>query len=174
MRKPIALAIGLVVFSIGGSLGAAPLVSTGPERAKECLHVNQHVYEVCYAYVVNDSAGALWWYYKYAHSPNPARALAARNRLESRYTGQARRLVEGRVAAKWPKKSETEVALPRITIVSVVSDLVNNQAILVTSETWRVTNKAGKIIYSETMRHHIRVQRVQGLILHKWVVTLIN
>lgn len=136
--------------------------------AKACTHYKEHVFEICTAYVANSSLGALWWYYKFGHSANPARATAAHNRLASRYYQPALGVIERRTA-KW---GETEVALPLFEIDSVDSNLSANRAILKTHEKWRVKNKAGRVLYRDdgSRAHWVTMCRTSGLVLHKWVV----
>lgn len=175
MYKVAILVASVIVFGAGATpLNATPNQPGKLPESTSCLQVSDHIFEVCTAYFANCSFAALVPYYKYGRSANTARVIEARNRLESRYTGVARKIIESRVNA-WPK-GETDVSLPKISLVSVTSSLATNKASIVTRETWTVkSHKSGRTIYKEVNRlHRTTMQRVQGLLLHKWVVTAIR
>jgi hypothetical protein len=138
-----------------------------------CLHYAGHVYEACFAYVVNDSTLALRKYYQLGRSRDSNRAAGAGEDLAYRYRGSALNLIQRRVA-HWPK-GENVVVLPRISIVSATSSLATNTARLTTRETWTVRTTSGRLLYRESNRtHRIKMARVQGNFLHVWVVTAID
>lgn len=133
-----------------------------------CAHGNRH-YEVCTAYIANASLAARYPFYQFGSSGNTARRLAATNRLESRYTGQARAELESQVA-DWPPNVSARIPNISIRMVTVSSD--ENSATLVTREGWRVTSSSGAVLFVETDQEHtVHMARVPGLVLHKWVVT---
>lgn len=133
-----------------------------------CAHFKGHLYEACFAYVFNDSALALRGYYA-----DPSKTGDALEGFLYRYRAQARSLIAGRVAG-WPPGRNT-VGLPKITILKASSSLVTNTAQLTTQETWRVTDSSGNLVYAENNRlHQISMARVQGKLLHIWVVTAIR
>lgn len=171
MRK---LAILVTAAALGASLlGLHASAGNVTGNDHPCLHNTGHVYEACFAYVVNDSNWALVRYYAKAHSADPSRAGGVLEDFQYRYRGSARQLIAGRVAA-WPS-GENIVAVPRITIINASSSLLSNSASLTTRETWRVTANSGQVLYAENNRlHHISMSRVQGKLLHIWVVTSIS
>ncbi len=139
-----------------------------PGTLQQCLKYQGHVYEVCYAYIVNSSLGALLPYYAYAHSGNLTAGKIVSNHLEKRYVGQARQVVVERVRGL--PRGKFEIGLPFIKIVSVSSD--GNNAQLTTEETWQVHDQAGNVVYQENgLRHQVSMQRVPSYVLHKWVVS---
>lgn len=173
MRK-VLCAVTMTGAALALPLGGGAAQASVTDTLRACLRYEGRAYEVCTAYVGNSSLLALVPYYKWANSSNPARAVAVTNRLRSRYYGAARRLIAGRVNG-WPA-GENKVSIPLFTILSVSSDLEHNRAILRTRETWRVRTKSnGRTIYREIGRpHRITMKRVQGLVLHKWVVSAIR
>jgi hypothetical protein len=58
-----------------------------------CAHFARHQYEVCYAYVVNDTWLARMPYYKFGR--DPVLGPPALTRLQSRFYGAARRFIIG-------------------------------------------------------------------------------
>lgn len=177
-----ASALGL----FGYQFSAAPVRSNSAEAAASsaslapatdslypCLQYQNHVYEVCTAYITNASLAVLIPYYKYAHSPDAALRRYVTYRLGSRYTGAANSLMQRRVA-NWPPGTH-EVSLPSISVLSANSSLQTNTATLVTREDWTVTDQNGRIIYQETGQlHTITLRRVPSYVLHKWVVSDIH
>lgn len=158
--------------TVGGNGPSA--VAAARVSAKACLHTDRHQYEVCTAYVANASYLARLPYYKFGHSADADLARTFRERLESRYTGTARAMIE-RQTAGWPGPSELDVFLPTIQIdsVSVSADL--SHAALTTHESWLVRTESGKALFEERdVAHVITLARVPGLVLHKWVVTAIR
>jgi hypothetical protein len=138
-----------------------------------CAHFSGHLYEACFAYLINDSGIALRNFYANAHSADSSQAGDSLEDFHYRFRGQARTLITGRVA-KWPK-GRNIVGIPTISIVKASSSLVTNTARLTTRETWRVVTSAGKVLYSEpSLVHHITMARVRGKFLHIWVVTSIT
>jgi hypothetical protein len=140
--------------------------------ARTCFRFDNRQYEVCTAYVFNCSLTARLPYYKFGSSDNAARRSAALNRLESRYRSAALTYITGQVR-NWP--STVDVSVPRIEIKAVTVSSDQNRAVLRTQESWGVTTASGRNLFSENSRGHIiRMQRVPGLVLHKWVVTSIQ
>jgi hypothetical protein len=157
--------------------------STAAQAA--CARFSQHEYEVCFAYLVNDTLLARVPFYQGSRSQAPGyyHAIlegcvgqtlgeAAKCRLWSRYYDPARAALEQQVAG-WP--GDVDVDFPRVSIVAVQSDLGTNTAIIQTQETWRVTAADGTVLFAENNQPHtITLRRVQGLALHKWVVISIK
>src|SRR6266480_4539038 len=124
--------------------------------SRGCEHFSRHQYEVCYAYLVNDSLLARVPYYEVGRQPvlgSPALA-----RLKSRYYGPAQRLLIGQTKG-WP--SHVDVSPPRIQIIGPVSVSANlATATIHTIETWMVRaeppagSKAGRLLFAETDAHH--------------------
>jgi hypothetical protein len=138
-----------------------------------CAHYSGHLYEACFAYIVNDSDLALRSFYADGRSYDSARAADVLEDFRYRYRGQARGLIANRAAA-WPRGHNT-VPVPSISITSASSSLVTDTAQLTTRETWRVTTSSGRVLYTDPGRlHHISMARVQGKVLHIWVVTAIR
>lgn len=166
----------VAVLAAAAVTGLVATPSATPRQAgtiSACAHYAGHLYEACFAYVVNDSGKVLRKFYAEGHSADTSQAGDALEDFHYRYRGQARSLVAQRVA-KWPK-GRNIVAVPRITIIKASSSLVNNTAQLTTRETWRVTTTSGKVLYAENNRlHDISMRRVQGKLLHIWVVTSIS
>lgn len=127
--------------------------------------------EVCIAYTVNASVGSRLLFYKYGRSLNDARASAALHRLESRYSGQALAYVINQVA-DWPR-GNVNVSAPTITILSVTVTKDQNYATLRTQEDWTV-QRSGNDLLSDEGTFEVHMQRVEGLFLHKWIVTAIQ
>jgi hypothetical protein len=137
---------------------------------KACFSLRDRHLEICTAYVVNASLAARLPYYKYGRSPIPSRAKVALDRLQSRYSGRAVNSVQSQASA-WPA-DETDVSIPSIRVnkVSVSSD--ENLATLQTQERWEVKTPDGTVLFRETgANHEITMERLPGLVLHKWVVT---
>ncbi|MCW3005359.1 MAG: hypothetical protein JWQ20_4657 [Conexibacter sp.] len=162
-----------------------PEITSKSEVDNQCLTFSEHAYEVCTAYLFNASLDARLPFYKLGRSTGVGyyKAIlegctgrsagpAATCRLKSRYYGQAQSYLLAQTAG-WP--DEVDVSLPRISIEGVDSDLAANTAVLSTTETWQVRTKSGDILFAESGQHHtITMKRIQGLILHKWVVTSIQ
>jgi hypothetical protein len=151
----------------------ASLVSRG------CENFSRHQYEVCYAYLVNDSLLARVPYYEVSREPM-LRQLAL-TRLKSRYYGAAQRFII-RQAAHWPR--QVDVSVPVIRIVGPVKVSANlRTATIHTIETWlvRADGRPGRVLYSErNARHTIWLERTPTMLcllghcLHKWVVIRIR
>jgi hypothetical protein len=152
------------------AVAAPPVAESSSERT--CLRFDNRQYEVCSAYVFNCSLAARLPYYKFGSSDNAARRSAALNRLESRYRSGALTYITRQVR-NWP--ATVDVSVPHISIKTVTVSSDQNRAVLRTRESWNVTTKNGGNLFSETSQPHIiRMQRVPGLVLHKWVVTSIQ
>lgn len=169
MKRMITAVLMALVMAVAPVAAASAQASTMTQD-DPCLHYTNHEYEVCTAYIANSSLAVLVPYYKYARSTNTTLQRYVTYRLGSRYTGSAYNTITSRVSG-WPMGS-FDVAVPRISILSVNSSLQTNTATLTTQETWRVENKQDKPIYQESNQlHTVTMQRVPSYILHKWVVT---
>ena len=150
--------------------------------SRGCEHFSRHQYEVCYAYLVNDSLLARVPYYEVGRQP--VLGPAALTRLKSRYYGATRRLIIDQTNS-WPRY--VDVSVPSIRIVGAVMVSANlATATIHTIETWLVRaephgNKPGRVLFAETnARHTISLDRtptilcLAGHCLHKWVVVRIQ
>jgi len=151
--------------------------------SRGCAHLQRHQYEVCYAYVVNDTWLARVPYYKFGRDAVLGRS--ALTRLKSRYYGPAQRFIIGQTSG-WPR--HVDVPAPRIRIVGQVAVSANlATATLHTIETWLVRvksssgGKLGQALFAETSVHHtITLDRTPTMLclgghcLHKWVVVRIR
>lgn len=156
---------------------SASLVSRG------CAHFSRHQYEVCYAYLINDSLLGRLPFYLAGHEPG-LRQLAL-TRLESRFYGPARRMIIRQVR-KWPRK--VDVAVPVIRIVGPVRVSAHlRTATIHTIETWlvraerRANGRPDRVLFAERdARHTILLERTPTMLcllghcLHKWVVVRIR
>lgn len=150
-----------------------------------CASLVQGELEVCTAYVLNASLESRLTYYKLGRSTavgyykavqerctGKTAGTAAGCRLQSRYYGAALSQLQSQ-AELWP--AEVDVSFPRISISSVAVDASGDIANIKTTETWNVKTRSGEILFAETGKiHTVALKRVQGLVLHKWVVTEIN
>jgi len=175
------LAVACIWLSSCGSLATAPQAPVSVSRG--CAHFQRHQYEVCYAYVVNDTVLARVPYYEFGR--DPTLGPAALTRLESRFYGPARWSII-RQARGWPR--HVDVSAPQIHIIGQVSVSANlATATLHTVETWLVRaesgpgGKPGRVLFAEKDAHlTITLQRtptmlcLTGHCLHKWVVVLIR
>ncbi len=140
------------------------------ESGSACLGLSDRRLEVCTAYVFNSSLAARLPYYKYGRSPNSARSKAALDRLESRYSGSALAQIQAQVRG-WPV-GETNIDVPIVRVESLSVSTDGNQAVLTTRESWEVKRAGETLLFKEQgARHVIKLERVPGLVLHKWVVT---
>jgi hypothetical protein len=151
--------------------------------SRGCEHFSRHQYEVCYAYIVNDSLLARVPYYEVGRQP--VLGPPALTRLESRYYGQARRFLIAQTKG-WPR--HVDVSVPSIRIVGPVTVSANlATATITTVETWlvraepRAGSPSGRVLFAETgARHTIWLDRtptilcLAGHCLHKWVVVRIR
>jgi hypothetical protein len=159
--------------SLGDHSRSGPLVSV----SRGCAHFHRHEYEVCYAYMVNDTYLARVPYYRVGRDPSLRQS--ARTRLASRYYNPARRFLI-RQARSWPR--HVDVSAPHIRIVGHVVVSANlATATLHTIETWRVRTESGRLLFAETNKHHtITLHRTPTMLcalghcLHKWVVVRIR
>jgi hypothetical protein len=161
----------------------APGSDTPSLVSRGCEHLSRHQYEVCYAYLVNDSLLARVPYYK--EGRQPALGPPALTRLKSRYYGAARRFIIDQTKG-WPR--QVDVSVPNIRIVGPVQVSANlATATIHTIETWRVRakpqagSKSGRVLFAETnARHTVSLDRtptilcLAGHCLHKWVVVRIR
>jgi hypothetical protein len=181
-RAATAFACVIAVAGAGCSAVTTLGSDTSTLAAPGCLHLSRHQYEVCYAYVVNDSLLARLPYYRFGR--DPAAGPAALARLKSRYYGAARRFITAQTRG-WPHDVVVSVPAIRITGVAVSANLAT--AVIHTVETWRVRaepgagGKPGRILFAEAgVRHTVALERtptvlcVAGHCLHKWVVMQIR
>jgi hypothetical protein len=188
MTRPVRLAVMMGACLIAAACTSGPVPSApGPDTSallsRGCEHFIRHQYEVCYAYLVNDSLLARVPYYEVGRQPTLG-SLAV-TRLKSRYYGPAQRLLIGQTRG-WP--SHVDVSVPSIRIVGPVSVAANlATATIHTIETWVVRaepsagSKVGRVLFAETGAHHtITLDRtptilcLAGHCLHKWVVVQIR
>jgi len=145
--------------------------------SSSCSNFNRHQYEVCFAYVVNDTLLARVPWYKSGRSPDLGPAV--KTRLESRFYGAARSMLEEQTRT-WPQ--QVEVSPPKISIVGKVHVTGNlSTATIHTVETWLVRTQSGRVLFSQNSVHNtITLDRVPtqlcafGHCLHKWVVVKID
>lgn len=152
-------------------VAAAVFGSSPADTPGACGRLEARRIEVCTAYVANATLASRVPFYTFARD-TAARARAARFRLESRYTGRARARIEAQVRS-WPA-GRSDVDVPRVEIVSLSVSADGSSAALVTRETWRVETEAGRVLFAEQKRRHVvGLRRLEGIVLHKWVVTSI-
>jgi hypothetical protein len=161
----VALITGAIFYADTSARGEMAAVST---IDRPCASFQARHLEVCTAYVFNASLGARWPFYHYATSGNAAQVVAATNRLASRYYGAAFDQIVSQTVG-WP--SQVDVSPPTIRILSMDVSPDQNFATLTTVESWDVHTENGTPLFQESNQPHtIQMQRVPGLILHKWVV----
>ncbi len=183
--RPVVAGVACWVIAAcsGGAIAPAPGSDASSLVSRGCAHVSRHQYEVCYAYVVNDSLLARVPYYKVGRQPQLG--PAALTRLESRFYGQARRFIVDQTKG-WPR--QVDIPVPSIRIVGPVTvspDLAT--ATIHTIETWLVRaappagGRTGRVLFAETnTRHTIVLDRTPTMLcaaghcLHKWVVVQIR
>ena len=177
------LAAACVWLSSCASLGTAAPQAPPVSVSRGCAHLQRHQYEVCYAYVVNDTFLARVPYYELGR--DPTLGPSALTRLKSRFYGPAARSVI-RQTGGWPR--HVDVSPPQIRIVGPVSVSANlATATLHTVETWLVRaesgpgGKQGRVLFAEKDAHlTITLHRtptmlcLAGHCLHKWVVVRIR
>ena len=177
------LAVACIWLSSCGSLGTASPQARPVSVSRGCAHFQRHQYEVCYAYVVNDTVLARVPYYEFGR--DPALGPAALTRLDSRFYGPARWSII-RQARGWPR--HVDVSAPQIRIIGRVSVSANlATATLHTVETWLVRaesgpgGKPGRVLFAEKDAHlTITLHRTPTMLclgghcLHKWVVVRIR
>jgi len=188
MTRLLRPAMAAIVCAIAAACASVPVLpepgsSTPSVVSRGCEHLSRHQYEVCYAYIVNDSLLARVPYYQVGRQP--VLGPLALTRLESRYYGQARRfLIEQ--TKHWPRR--VDVAVPDIRIVGAVTVSANlGTATITTVETWMVRaepsagSPSGRVLFAQTdARHTIWLDRtptilcLAGHCLHKWVVVRIR
>lgn len=188
MTRLVRLAIMMAACLTAAACASGPAPSasgtdTSSLLSRGCEHFSRHQYEVCYAYLVNDSLLARVPYYEVGRqSVLGPPALA---RLKSRYYGPAQRFLIDQTK-RWP--SQVDVSTPSIQIIGPVSVSANlATATIHTIETWLVRaqpppgSKAGRVLFAETGAHHtIILDRtptilcLAGHCLHKWVVVQIR
>lgn len=95
----------LAILVVSAVLGAGLVgvhASASTTTSRPCLHYAGHVYEACFAYVVNDSSLALGRYYANVRGADSSKAGDALEDFRYRYRDSARQLIASRVAA-WPR-----------------------------------------------------------------------
>lgn len=188
MTKLLGLAMAAGMCAIAAACSSVPVLpesgsSTPSVVSRGCEHLSRHQYEVCYAYIVNDSLLARVPYYQVGRQP--VLGPLAVTRLDSRYYGKARRLLIEQTKG-WPRR--VDVSVPAIRIVGPVTVSANlATATITTLETWLVRAEpsagrpSGRVLFAETdARHTIWLDRtptilcLAGHCLHKWVVVRIR
>lgn len=180
-------AIGCVCVIVAACSSGSVLTTLGSDAsslaAAGCEHLSRHQYEVCYAYVVNDSLLARLPYYQAGR--DPMLGPAALTRLKSRYYGAARRFIIDQTKG-WPR--HVDVSVPSIRITGTVAVSANlATATIHTVETWRVRaepragSTSGRVLFAEAgVRHTVSLDRTPTILcavghcLHKWVVVRIR
>src|SRR5258708_10393556 len=125
MTRLVRLAVMMAACLIATACASGPVLpAPGPDTSsllsRGCEHFSRHQYEVCYAYLVNDSLLARVPYYEAGRQPGLGPPALAR--LKSRYYGPAQRLLIGQTKG-WP--GHVDVSLPRIQIIGPVSVSAN-------------------------------------------------
>ena len=181
---PVVVAVACMITAACASVPVPPKPGSDatPVVSRGCGHLARDQFEVCYAYVVDDSLLARVPYYEVGRQPLLGPLALAR--LESRYYGAARRLVIAQTRG-WPR--QVDVSVPSIEIVGPVRVSANRAtATITTIETWLVRAKPaagspGRVLLAETdARHTIWLNRtptilcLAGHCLHKWVVVQIR
>ena len=177
----------LLTACMSGTVGSSPSSDSNAPRATSsssapafvqttatCASITGHLYEACFAYIVNDAEFSLQPYYKYVHSDSLFASL--RDRLTLKYRSQALQTIQQR-AAHWPTGTNT-VKGPDIVIRKGWASLACNKAVLVTRESWTVIAPSGRVLYQERGQTHTIVLRrvpderfrVGTHVLHQWVV----
>ena len=188
MKRPLLPAVIIVVLLIATACASiavpsAPGSESNPPVSRGCAHFSRHQYEVCYAYLVNDSLLARVPYYEVGRQE--VLGPSALTRLKSRYYGPAQRFIIDQTKG-WP--SNVDVSVPSIRIVGAVRVSASlATATITTVETWLVRaeprpgSRSGRVLFAETnVRHTILLARtptvlcVFGHCLHKWVVVRIR
>lgn len=183
--RPVVITVACMIAAACSSSPALPTPGSGSRSlvSHGCEHFSRHQYEVCYAYLVNDSLLARVPYYEVGRQPT-LRQLAL-TRLKSRYYGTARRFIINQTK-RWPR--QVDVSAPRIRIIGAVSVSANlATATIHTIETWlvrvepRAGRQSGRVLFAETnARHTISLDRTPTILcfaghcLHKWVVVRIR
>src|SRR5258708_14284670 len=96
MTRLLGLAMAAAMCTLAWACASVPVLPESGSSApwvvsRGCEHVSRHQYEVCYAYIANDSLLARVPYYQVGRQP--VLGPLALTRLESRYYGQARRFL---------------------------------------------------------------------------------
>jgi hypothetical protein len=187
MTRLLGAAVVAVACMITAACTSVPVLATSGSDtsslvSRGCEHLSRDQFEVCYAYLVDDSLLARVPYYELGRQP--VLGPLALTRLESRYYGAARRLLIAQTKG-WPRR--VDVSLPSIRIVGPVRVSANlTTASISTIETWLVraeaaAGTAGRVLFAETdARHTIWLDRtptilcLAGHCLHKWVVVRIR
>src|SRR6202050_1709389 len=136
---PVVVAAACVITAACTSVPVAPKPGSDatPVVSHGCGHLARDQFEVCYAYVVDDSLLTRVPYYELGRQPVLGPLALAR--LESRYYGQARRLIIAQTRG-WPRQGD--VSVPRIESVGPVRVSANlANATITTIETWLVRAK---------------------------------
>jgi hypothetical protein len=188
MKGLYRLAVAGAVCMITAACSSGPVVpALGSDASslasRGCAHFSRHQYEVCYAYLVNDSLLARVPYYQVGRQPVLGPPVLAR--LKSRYYGPARHFLIDQTKG-WPR--HVDVSVPSIRIAGSISVSANlATATIHTVETWlvrsepRAGSNSGRVLFAETnARHTVSLQRTPTILclvgdcLHKWVVVRIR
>ena len=184
LLRVAALAVACMIAAACTSGTASPVGSDStPLVSQGCAHFSRHQYEVCYAYLVNDSLLARVPFYEVGRQS--LLAPLALTRFKSRYYGMAQRFIIDQTKG-WP--SQVDVSVPSIRIVGAVRVSANlATATITTIETWLVRaeprpgSRSGRVLFAEkNSRHTISLERTPTILcafghcLHKWVVVRIR
>src|SRR5215469_4595122 len=171
MTRLLRPAMAAIVCAIAAACASVPVLPESGSGApsvvsRGCEHLSRHQYEVCYAYIVNDSLLARVPYYEVGRQP--VLGPSALTRLESRYYGAARRLIIAQTRG-WPR--QVDVSVPSIQIVGPVRVSANlATATITTIETWLVraepgAGTSGRVLFAETdARHTIWLDRTPTIL----------
>lgn len=184
LLAPVVVAVACMITAACTSVPVRPASGSDAPSAvsRGCEHLSRHQFEVCYAYLVDDSLLARVPYYEVGRQP--VLGPLALTRLESRYYGAARRFIIAQTRG-WPR--QVDVSVPSIQIVGPVRVSANLAAATITTiETWLVraepgTGTSGRVLFAETdARHAIWLDRTPTILclvghcLPKWVVVRIR
>jgi hypothetical protein len=148
-----------------------------------CAHIDKHQFEICYAYVVNNTYLARLPFYKFGRSGSDFFADKLKARYQNPALGEIAQQAKG-----WPGAVGIDVYFPTVridelTIVKSGSGELTS-AKLYTHESWLVRSEnGGRVWFSENNQAHtITLKRVPDdrftigghVYLHKWVVTNIQ
>src|SRR5258708_14632294 len=116
MTRLLGLAMAAAMCTLAWACASVPVLPESGSSApwvvsRGCEHVSRHQYEVCYAYIANDSLLARVPYYQVGRQP--VLGPLALTRLESRYYGQARRFLIGQTK-RWPRRVDGSGAALRV------------------------------------------------------------
>src|SRR5260221_9796230 len=117
MTRLLGLAMAAAMCTIAVACASVPVLpesgsSTPSVVSRGCEHVSRHQYEVCYAYIANDSLLARVPYYQVGRQP--VLGPLALTRLETRYYGQARRFLFAHTKRVAPPADVSVAPTPKV------------------------------------------------------------